>query len=144
MTYTSKWIIILSIIVGLALMCIAKKVVAPQKVEGSQPTQVTDLMSPVEECRTRSCISELIHQKSLKYNVSEAVINTVVRCESSFNPSAVGDNGTSFGLVQIHQPSHPNITKQQAFDPDFALEFLASELSKGNGRIWTCYRLLFS
>ena len=72
--------------------------------------------------------------------------NKVVRtiqCECSFNPNAIGDNGTSFGLAQIHLPAHPNITKEQALDPKFAIEFITSEFQKGNQWKWTCYKKLY-
>jgi len=66
-----------------------------------------------------------------------------VKCESSFNPKAVGDHGTSIGLSQIHLPAHPDITKKEAENPDFALQFMASEFSKGRQWEWSCYTKLF-
>lgn len=50
----------------------------------------------------------------------------------------VGDREQSFGLVQIHIPAHPSITKEQAKDPEFALEFLAKNLAAGKAGMWTC------
>lgn len=88
-------------------------------------------------------IMALIDKKGLEYGVATSTINAVVKCESGYNPKVVGDNGTSFGLVQIHQPAHKQITKEQAFDPEFAIDFLASNLAKGNGRLWTCYNMLY-
>jgi hypothetical protein len=67
----------------------------------------------------------------------------VIFCESQNNSKAIGDHGTSFGLSQIHLPSHKDISKAQAFDPNFAVEFMAKEMSKGNSKIWTCYRNLY-
>lgn len=66
----------------------------------------------------------------------------IINCESSRNPNAVGDRGNSFGLVQIHLPSHPSITKEQALDEEYAIDFLAKNLSEGKGYLWTCYRML--
>lgn len=60
--------------------------------------------------------------------------------ESTWNPGAVGDNGTSFGIVQIHLPAHPNVTKEQALDPTFALNFIVDEFIKGNEWKWTCWK----
>lgn len=88
-------------------------------------------------------IDELIHDSSIKYGVSEAVMRNVIQCESSGNPNAVGDGGQSFGLVQIYLPAHPEVTRAEALDPEFAVEFLAQNLSEGRGRMWTCYRLLY-
>lgn len=57
------------------------------------------------------------------------------------NPSwgAVGDYERSFGPVQIHEPAHPEITREQANDPDFAINYLASEIAAGRGNKWSCY-----
>lgn len=86
--------------------------------------------------------TELIEKYATKYNVSSETITKIIACESGYNPLAVGDGGNSFGLVQIHHPSHPNITKEQAYNPDFAISFLAENLSKGKARLWTCSRIL--
>lgn len=88
-------------------------------------------------------LSQLITFYASKYNVDENIMRKVVSCESSYRPLAVGDSGKSFGLVQIHLPSHPYVTREQAFDPDFALDFLAKNLAKNKGKMWTCYRMHF-
>ena len=35
------------------------------------------------------------------------VMVRIARCESHLNPRAVGDNGQSIGLFQVHMPAHP-------------------------------------
>lgn len=87
-------------------------------------------------------IDELIVQKASEYQVSEALMREIIHCESSGNPNAIGDNGQSFGLVQIHLPSWPDISEEQALNPDFATTFLAEKLSKGQGYLWTCHRMI--
>lgn len=83
---------------------------------------------------------QLITFYSQKYDVNEKLIRKVIRCESRYKTDAVGDGGKSYGLVQIHLPSHPYVSKEQAFDPDFALDFLAKNVAEGKGKMWTCYR----
>ena len=51
-----------------------------------------------------------------------------------------GDREQSYGLVQIHLPAHPHISKEQAKDPEFAIEFLAKNVAKGKQGMWTCAR----
>lgn len=70
------------------------------------------------------------------------LIEKVIFCESSWNPEILGDGGTSYGLVQIHLPAHPNISKEQALDPIFAINFIVDEFLNGNQNKWTCYRNL--
>jgi hypothetical protein len=71
-------------------------------------------------------------------------IKSVIKCESGWNPKAIGDNGRSFGLVQIHLPAHPDISKAQALNPTFAINFIVDEFKRGNQWKWTCYKTLFT
>ncbi len=90
---------------------------------------------------TKEEIITLIGLYAEEYGVDRDVMEQVVSHESSYKTTAVGDNGYSHGLAQIHLPSHPTITKEQAQDPHFALTFLAKNLKAGKGRMWTAYRL---
>ena len=54
-----------------------------------------------------------------------------------------GDREESYGLSMIHLPSHPDITVEQATDPEFAIDFMAKEFAAGRASKWTCYRLLY-
>jgi hypothetical protein len=81
----------------------------------------------------------------------------VIQCESQFNTEIqsqhhytaknvpkgykVGDREQSYGLVQIHLPAHPTITKEQAIDPEFAVDFMAKNI-KTNPNMWTCYKTI--
>ncbi len=77
-------------------------------------------------------------------------IERVIMCESqgrpevqSGHPDPTGPNGRedSWGLSQIHLPSHPEITREQATDPDFALEFISKEFAAGRSWKWkACLR----
>jgi len=67
-----------------------------------------------------------------------------IQCESNWNPQALGDGGHSRGLSQIHQPSHPDIAPEQAYDPRFAIDYMVSEMKDGRARQWTCWRNLYS
>ena len=71
-------------------------------------------------------------------------IDAVIKCESGWKPGAVGDGGRSFGLVQIHLPAHPDVSKAQALDPVFAINFIIKEFQAGNQWKWTCYKTLFT
>jgi len=85
---------------------------------------------------------------SKKHGVSEELVYSIVSCETAdtFDPLIQsyatypnGEREKSFGLAQIHLPAHPAITKEMAQNPDFALEFLTSNLAKGRGSMWSCY-----
>ena len=83
---------------------------------------------------------QLIDEAALEYRVSSVVMHKVIKCESQYSKNAIGDGGKSFGLVQIHLPSHPSVSKAQALDSEYAINFLAEKLSKGQGHLWTCFR----
>lgn len=85
-------------------------------------------------------VQELIALNASKYQVSPKTLQRVISCESSGNINAIGDGGKSYGLVQIFLPMHPDISKANALDPSFAVNFLAEQISLGHGRLWTCYR----
>ena len=50
-----------------------------------------------------------------------------------------GQREQSFGLVQVHLPAHPTVSKEQAIDPEFAIDFLAKNLAQGRGAMWSCW-----
>lgn len=64
-----------------------------------------------------------------QYDISEKDIETILRvlkCESNFRSiqSEIIKNGVrepSFGIAQIHLPSHPDVTEEQALDEEFSI-----------------------
>ena len=122
--------IILLILFSIPL--IASSDAPPPNAPVINPTPVLEPYKPsqghIEELVTHYCP---IEQRS--------VALLIIKAESSFNSRAVGDNGNSFGLVQIHRPSHPHITQEQAFDVHFSVKFLCDNLVAGRGSMWTTY-----
>lgn len=104
----------------------------------------------------KEAILELIHQKSLFYGVSEAVMVKVVTCENpEFDPKlqsyvieSDGKREESWGIAQWHIPSKNRkkdgsiITKEDALNPELALDNMAWYFSRGLASRWTCYRML--
>lgn len=99
-------------------------------------------VAPYVEPPKQLTIDEKIDIYAEKHNVSASLMKKVIYCESSYNPKAVGDGGTSFGLSQIHLPAHQEVTKEQAFNEDFAIEFMAKAFSQGQFRMWSCYSIV--
>ncbi len=79
-----------------------------------------------------------------RYGVDGDKLLATINCESQFNPQAVGDNGTSFGVAQFHNPvTDWGFSIKSALDPDFATKEMARAWSKGQQRRWSCYKILF-
>lgn len=85
----------------------------------------------------------IIEAYAVKYGVPAQPIIDTLRCESRFNSDIVGDHGTSYGVAQIHLPAHQDVTKEEALNPFFAIDWTAQQFKAGNAHIWSCYRLLY-
>lgn len=86
-----------------------------------------------------SDIQQIIIEEANKAGVSPALMLAMANQESGFNPNAVGDKGKggSYGLFQIHKPSHPDYTG--GFDPRanaaYASKMMAGLLKTYNGDV---------
>lgn len=94
-------------------------------------------------------VPETLQEKADKaadrYGVSRVKLRNLVQYESGWIPDREGDGGESHGLVQIRLKSHPGITKEQAIDPDFALDYAAKAIQEGTESQFTvcnCYALV--
>jgi hypothetical protein len=63
-----------------------------------------------------------------RYGVPPSLFRRLIQQESGWNPDAYNPSGAT-GLVQIHLPSHPDISAEQARDPAFALGWGARYLA---------------
>lgn len=89
-----------------------------------------------------STSEDIILSYAVKYGINGADFLNTLTCESDLKPDAVGDQGTSFGVAQIHLPAHKDVTKIEALNPLFAINWAASEFANGRANEWTCYRKL--
>lgn len=85
------------------------------------------------------------------FNINPARVYKTINCESKFIarqsviPSKKGYNGyeDSWGIAQIHLPAHPDISREEAMNDEFAIGWMMREFSRGNQRIWSCYKTLY-
>jgi soluble lytic murein transglycosylase-like protein len=123
-------LLILVVVISLFFM-FSESAAAPE------PTILVEIQQDIPKT-----IEELLVDASIKYGINHKRFLATAKCESSLNPDAVGDRGNSFGLFQIHLPSHPDVTSKLATDPEWAIEWSAQKFKK-NPAIWTCYRKLY-
>lgn len=82
-------------------------------------------------------IQEQVQEIAKEYEVPFEIMDKIIKSESSWRPSIIGDNGNSYGLVQIYLKHHPEITESQALDPLWSARWLASEIKAGREWQWT-------
>lgn len=102
-------------------------------------------------------LDQRIDKYAQEYHVNPLVVRDIMDCENAARDPLLqsnlhytkdhpewgvkrGDRELSFGLVQIHLPSHKNVTYEQATDIDFSIKFLVSNLADGRGSMWSCYK----
>ncbi len=88
-------------------------------------------------------IQQAIVASADQYGVSASMMTAILKCESGMRPDAVGDHGTSFGIAQIHLSAHPDVTKEQALDPLFSIDFLAREMKANRVWQWSCHKIIY-
>ncbi len=130
----------------------------PQAVEAQNTEEPALPLPPVQVASkdtSRDNLKKMLRDIAWRKGMSESTIEQIETTiqggvsplcpsgESNWNPNAVGDHGTSFGLAQIHLPAHPGITKEQALDPEFALNFITDQFIKGNEWMWTCWKVVY-
>lgn len=93
-----------------------------------------------------STIESLVGFYSMYWQVSTSTLNGVIACESNFNQYAHNDNpktgDDSYGIVQINKihGEHSDISITQAESAVWSINYLAQQISEGNGDQWSCYR----
>lgn len=94
-----------------------------------------------------SSLPDRIDYYAQKYHVSPITMSDIIHCESNGDPAIQsgminkeGKQENSWGLVQINLDYNPSITKEEALDPEFSLDFLAHKISIGKAKLWACYK----
>lgn len=111
----------------------------------SVPRTIAVLPKPDEATPKRIEIKPMSIKEIFAHVAKERGFNVllateIARCEStyqavqSFIINKKGIREESYGPVQIHLPDHPEITKEEALDPWFSVNFLIDEVNAG--RLW--------
>lgn len=103
----------------------------------------------------KECVSRLVDIYAKKYRVSaKSMMNTIENENNTFDfdrQSGLkykknnrwgfpeGTREKSYGICQIHLPDHPNVSYEEAIDPEFCVEFMAKKFAEGKHKIWMGY-----
>lgn len=65
-------------------------------------------------------------------------------CESKLDPLAIGDQGNSRGLFQIHKRYHPEVSTLQAFNIEYATKWTINMINAGKQNQWSCNKIILA
>ncbi len=97
-------------------------------------------------------VKTLVDTYADKYSVSRQLMHKVVKCESSYNATAVNWNDShklsqgSHGVAQFSKETFIGFAKQMGksysdpYNAEQALDVMAWAVSKGYGRHWSCFK----
>lgn len=106
-------------------------------------TSTFSLFSPTPVIAQTLSLQDVASNVAIEYGVPTTTLSNLIQSESNWNPTASSPTG-DYGLVQINL-SYWGVTKAQAFDPMFALNFAAQKLANDQSYLWTacnCYSLV--
>lgn len=92
--------------------------------------ELSDISSAIEDSPGFSPYVRETILAAQRHNVPWQLVYGIIRAESDWNPSAVGDHGQSHGLAQIYMPANPGWTPAMARDPKRAIEETARRLAE--------------
>ena len=98
------------------------------------------MVQDIEKEKIEAHIAKLAKTDKVLYYYTARII----ACESNWKnvQSGIKKGGIredSWGIAQIHLPSHPTITKQQALDYEFAVGFIIDNIKAGRIGMWYGY-----
>ena len=141
-------VIIIGLIIGLIIFAISTAGGSVLKTSFSSAGGETALAHNPDICPLSAvlCVGEAenpaseeqIRKIAIKNNFNADYLIALAFCESSLNPYAVGDNGKSRGLFQIHKGYHPEITDEQAFSAEFSTQWVIDKINAGGINQWSC------
>lgn len=112
------------------------------------PTDVRILSVPTVEAavyipdfESTTTTATYIRHAALEFGADPDSLLATLTCESDLDIHAVGDSNSSFGISQIHLPAHPEISKEQALDPEWSIDWAARMFAQGRQSMWTCYNM---
>jgi hypothetical protein len=140
--------LILTALITASIAILAHSVMPEHAVADVNPkrnhiVEVNEMVEPVKLISQKPDIETQIREIAKEHNFKwPDYLIRLAMCESSLNPFAVGDNGYSRGLFQIHKGYHPTISDEQAFNIRFATEWTMNKINKGQQHLWSCDRII--
>ena len=107
-----------------------REALAAESDEQQAPQPVDTALGEIpHQSQATADIIRYIYSESPKHGINPDTVAHTIYCETMFYnvQSAVVNDGKqeqSYGLAQIHLPSHPTVTVEQALTPTFAVDWM--------------------
>lgn len=117
-----------------------------------EPENPLILQEEIKPKSNEEIVEELVEKYATKYGVSKERMWRTIRCENSeldfdLQSRIINSKGIreqSYGISQIHLPSNPSVSYEEATNPEFAVEFMAKNFAAGRASMWSCYRKIYA
>jgi len=125
-------------------------------VSADQVPQITPVVQEVKPLTNKEIVIDLASKYASQYKVDKgSLLRTLANENPSYVPDAqselkykqgnrwgfpAGTREKSFGQCQIHLPDHPDITYEQAIDPDWCINWMAKKFAEGKQSMWMGYK----
>lgn len=96
-------------------------------------------VEPEKKPETKEEIVALIRKIAVEQGVDANLAEKVATCESGLKPAAIHINtegSRDRGLYQINDKYHPEVTNEQANDPEFSIRFFCTAVKEGHLSWW--------
>lgn len=147
-------LLVIMCVLFIALMAVAATNAAGRSADREAPTSapaVTPPPSPAPETWTRypvpldDDLQRYIRRLCIQNDVHPALVLAIISRESDYQADKLGDNGESYGLMQIHLEDHRErcirLEAYNLFDPyanvRVGIDFLGELMAEGKGVTWT-------
>jgi len=107
------------------------------QLEGSMIIQNNSLLSLGQPNEKSELLIE-IETVAKKNRISEQRFTNLIRCESTFNKTAIGDSGRAYGLLQFHKPTFEQYCQGDYYNHNDQLNCGAEMIGRGLAWNWTC------
>lgn len=101
---------------------------------------------PKVEVNSTSSVRNYVEQEAITAGVDPKIAISIVKCESGFVPqqskhlTKEGIREDSWGIWQIHLPSNPEVTREQAMDVEWSTAWSLKMIKAGEAHLWSCYK----
>lgn len=100
-----------------------------------------------EKVWTQEMVKELARDTAKRYGLNTQKFLHTLNCENLFRAKgqservdSKGEREDSWGSAQINLYWNPNVTKEEAEDPSFAILWMAEEWNSGQAWKWSCWK----